>query len=392
LRRGFTLTEVIIVVSVIGTILAVMTPMFKTTHRAWEVNDRWTEVAQNARIALDKMVREIRQARRIIYVSQKTVALGDLRFDDKTGGAMEFRFNTNTNNLDYGSPSDLAANPNSEDYSLAGPIQSLKFTCYSADGVTETTTPAHIRAVDIEIIVLDEENRVSPLTLISRAYMRGSPFYWPAAFKYAVFTEDPQIYMGGGNPKEAIVNDGDIHSNSSITINTPQHELVEEDEGYVAETHPEYDAITFPDLDLDYYRTLAQSGGDNHYYDSAPKKVVLPESGGVTMIESTSGGAIKISDSTVGQGLLIVIGADIEVSGKTEFHGLIYGKKVNGIGGGFKISGTSDIYGAIYAQDTFFGAGSPRVWYDESVFEGLVTPEGTIGAPGVGGLGSWEEV
>ena len=276
-KKGFTLSEVIIVVSVIGIVLVVMTPLFKTTHRSWVVNDRWTEVVQNARVALDKMVREIRQARGIVYVTAKTNAQGIIRFTDKTSGSMEFRFNTNTSMLDYGSPGDLSSNPTSLNYSLAGPVQTLKFTCYQADAVTETTTPAQIRSVDIEIEILDSQSKVNPLTLKGRAYMRrGIPYYWPAAFEYAVFTDDPQIYMGGGNPKDAIVNDGDIHSNSSITINNPKHELVEEDEGYVAETNPEYDQITFPDLDLDYYRTLAQSGGDNHYYGSLPKKVILP--------------------------------------------------------------------------------------------------------------------
>ena len=121
---------------------------------------------QNARVGMDKMMRLLREARGFTSVTAATEANGSIVFLDKDGNPAEFKkYNQGINDM-------LGYVSEGRTYALAGPIESLKFTCYEQDGATITTSAADIQSVEIELVVLDSESEAGPETIICRAFSR----------------------------------------------------------------------------------------------------------------------------------------------------------------------------------------------------------------------------
>lgn len=192
-----------------------------------------------------------------------------------------------------------------------------------------------------------------------------------AAFDYGVFTDGIQEYTGGGS-SDAVVSNGNVHSNNATPhINNPSHLIV--GSGYAIESGPDYG---FPKLDITYYQTVAQSGGDNHYYTDGADlgNIVLPQSGGVTLVKLTGVDAGKdISILTSGNGLLIVIGGDVIMNGSGNLTGLLYvnDSKMDGTGLGGnirRIGGAYSIIGVVIGRTANTIHGTATVIYSPSAF------------------------
>ena len=156
--HGVSLIELLIVLSMVAMVILAIVPHLRGGHQVWEVvGDRHADVLQNSRIGMDKMARDLRQALSIIDAG------GDyIEFVDRDSN--NIRFQHNAQYLEYGPPGSPAI--------LAGPVNSLSFTYYEADGVTTTTSLGDIRSALIELTTFDSEGKVSPITLSSRVLMR----------------------------------------------------------------------------------------------------------------------------------------------------------------------------------------------------------------------------
>jgi len=169
MKKGVTLTELMIVVALIGILFVAVQPYFFTLRTTWHQADGRSDILQNGRIGLDKMVKELRQATGLTSVTVSTEAAGQIVFIDKDDNQVGFkRYNDGVNNM-LGFVQGEVTSP------LAGPIDSLKFTCYEVDGVTVTTDVADIRSMDIELVVADPRGEISSQTLSSRAFIRIIP-------------------------------------------------------------------------------------------------------------------------------------------------------------------------------------------------------------------------
>lgn len=167
IRKGVTLTELMIVVALIGILFVAVQPYFYTLRKTWHQADGRSDILQNARIGLDKMVRELRQATGFSSVTASTEAAGHIAFLDKDSNSVEFkRYNDGTSNM-------LGFVQGGVTSSLAGPVDSLKFTCYEDDAATVTTTAGAIKIVDIELVVADPRGEIDSQTLSSRALIRS---------------------------------------------------------------------------------------------------------------------------------------------------------------------------------------------------------------------------
>jgi hypothetical protein len=190
------------------------------------------------------------------------------------------------------------------------------------------------------------------------------------AFSYGVFTDGIQEYQGGGAGESIVVN-GDVHSNNATPhINNPSHLIVGSE--YSSEAGPDYG---FPTLDIEYYQTLAASGGDNHYYTDGDNlgSIVLPQDGGVTLVKLTGVDAGEdISINTSGEGLLIVIGGNVVMIGSTTFTGLLYVNDSNmdgtGLGGNVRIGGNYQVIGSVVSRTANTIHGTNTVTYSSSAF------------------------
>ena len=66
MKKGFTLTETTIVIAIFGLIIATVYLIFALNQRVYLAGEETAEITQNGRVILERMTREIRQAREIV--------------------------------------------------------------------------------------------------------------------------------------------------------------------------------------------------------------------------------------------------------------------------------------------------------------------------------------
>ncbi|MBM3469770.1 MAG: hypothetical protein FJX73_03145 [Armatimonadetes bacterium] len=101
-ERGATLTELLAVVAMLTLVIVALVPLLWTGQQTWNRVDRHTEVTQNARRALDKIVREVRAAGSFQVVGDSLIRL-TMASGDGTGATptVEYQLNAGTGNLEY---------------------------------------------------------------------------------------------------------------------------------------------------------------------------------------------------------------------------------------------------------------------------------------------------
>ncbi len=147
-QRGFTLTELLMVTTVLAVILGGIVLVQQQGQQAYLFGSHRVEVQQNGRAALELMSRELRSAKSVTAVAGTT----DLTFLDSGGATVRYRLTGGTLNRTIGG----ATSP------LVGGVQGLAMTCYSAwDGSTNTgtttTVPGAVKLVRLQIVTGTED-------------------------------------------------------------------------------------------------------------------------------------------------------------------------------------------------------------------------------------------
>jgi prepilin-type N-terminal cleavage/methylation domain-containing protein len=183
-KRGFTMVELLIVVSIMSLIVAAVVVPLRSNIGVWESGDRYAEVMQNALIGMDKMTRELKYATQIIAFGSWEILPstdpprfeGFVEFTDRLGTTQMFRYNATTlhdmassitdgdENLMYGSPDSLSI--------LTGPISSLKFSCFQSDGSVPTNAPEKIAVIQIDMTTDDSQGKVPNIPLTTKVRVR----------------------------------------------------------------------------------------------------------------------------------------------------------------------------------------------------------------------------
>ena len=147
-QRGFTLTELLVVATVLGMILAGVVLIQMQGQQAYLVGSHRVEVQQNNRAALELITRELRSAQAVTTVTSAT----DLTFVDLNGTTIRYQLSGATLNRITGG----TTTP------LIGGVQTLVLSYYSAwNGATNTgtttTTPASVRLVRLQLVTGTED-------------------------------------------------------------------------------------------------------------------------------------------------------------------------------------------------------------------------------------------
>ena len=143
-KGGFTLIELVIVITIVGIAASIIGAMLLGTINAWTFKVNRYDLLWDGRLALDRMTREIRAIKNTTSVT--------------TASSAQFRF-INTGNVDITyslSSTNLNRTENGSANLLAENVSSLAFTYYDANGntiATPTVSPSatNIRRVRINL-------------------------------------------------------------------------------------------------------------------------------------------------------------------------------------------------------------------------------------------------
>ena len=142
-RKGFTLIELVIVISVIGIIAVIVGSILLGVVDAWTFKFNRNDILQDGRMAIGRMTREMRTASGITIATA-----GQFRFIETENSGTEA---TISNDITYSlSGSNLNRTENGVANLLAENVSSLAFTYYDASE-TVTGVIANIRRVKINV-------------------------------------------------------------------------------------------------------------------------------------------------------------------------------------------------------------------------------------------------
>lgn len=82
--KGFTLTELLVTVAILVILIGAVYLSYNLSQKAYSESERAAEIIQNGRVVLERIVREIRQAKEIVteLSDEKTEAVNLIEFQD----------------------------------------------------------------------------------------------------------------------------------------------------------------------------------------------------------------------------------------------------------------------------------------------------------------------
>jgi prepilin-type N-terminal cleavage/methylation domain-containing protein len=159
-KGGFTLIEVILVIILMGIITGAFAAGLVPTMQAYLIVDTRKEALQNARLAMDRMVNEIRLIRSATATDIQTFTANNLKFNDAFNNSIEFNLSGG------GPPYNLLRNTDI----LSGNVQSLSFTY-----LDKNANPASVET-DIWRIQIDLQVKVGDETVQLRSEVNPGNF------------------------------------------------------------------------------------------------------------------------------------------------------------------------------------------------------------------------
>jgi prepilin-type N-terminal cleavage/methylation domain-containing protein len=157
-QRGFTLTELLVVATVLGMVLAAVVLVQQQGQQAYIFGSHRVEVQQNNRAALELMVRELRSATSITAVPSAT----NLTFLDENGNTIQYQISGAILNRTVTVAGTATTTP------LIGGVNSLAMTYCSAWDPSKTTaqnialpacatTPAQVKLIVLQLVTGTED-------------------------------------------------------------------------------------------------------------------------------------------------------------------------------------------------------------------------------------------
>ncbi|MBI3804800.1 MAG: prepilin-type N-terminal cleavage/methylation domain-containing protein [Nitrospirae bacterium] len=140
-QRGFTLIEFVLAITLIGIVGGMGSMFFSRGLNAFTAQGARADISNQGRLAVERMVREIRMARsRTVTDLPGCCSAATLSFVDVTGTTVTFAKSGNT----------ITRNGT---ILAAGDAIALSFSYYQTDGVTAATTAAAVWSMGISLTV-----------------------------------------------------------------------------------------------------------------------------------------------------------------------------------------------------------------------------------------------
>lgn len=165
-RSGLTLMEMVIALVIMTVVFAAVLPQFRLIHNSWDTRQASADTVQNGRVFVDYLNRNLAKAVTITSVSSSTDTDGFIEFTDIDGAAYR---------CDIGADGFVEFGETSNQSSLAGPVSSLVFYCYSLDDLENPTeTVEDIRLVKAVAVFSDSSDIGSDKTFSATAFLQAN--------------------------------------------------------------------------------------------------------------------------------------------------------------------------------------------------------------------------
>jgi prepilin-type N-terminal cleavage/methylation domain-containing protein len=164
-ERGFSLTELLIVIAILGFMMGGLFTLQRQGQLAYMVGAARVEVQQNGRIAIESMMTEIRSALAInAFPANCNTANGgtSITFNDQNGVAVTYSLA----GTDLMRTAGLGGTP------VIGGVQSLRIWCYNTSD-TLTANLADIRTIRVQVTTRTERGAVANSPGDQRAIAEG---------------------------------------------------------------------------------------------------------------------------------------------------------------------------------------------------------------------------
>ncbi|MGA2172516.1 MAG: hypothetical protein ABSG82_05820 [Sedimentisphaerales bacterium] len=186
LRRAVTIMELVIAVAMIAIIFAAILPQFAIIRDSWDVKQGSSEALQNGRVLMDHISRNLSKAKRITVVSDSSVTDGYIQFVDNNDVNNRYDIASADSYVEYGPIDNLS--------DLAGPVTSLKFTCYDACDLNTPLSPVTdvniIRVVKVDATITNSASMGQAKSFTTWVYLRTNSSSQTALTKGTAFEFD----------------------------------------------------------------------------------------------------------------------------------------------------------------------------------------------------------
>lgn len=144
-QMGVTLVELMIALSLTGLVAAGTGLFLQEGQDAYETGAGRSEVQQNGRVALDRMIRELRTGSSVLVANPSSIKF---QYVDEGSNTVTVQYSLNGMNLQRNQTIPAPAVPQPE--TVIGGVTSLTLTYYDVNDAV-TTNPANAFSVDIQL-------------------------------------------------------------------------------------------------------------------------------------------------------------------------------------------------------------------------------------------------
>ena len=231
--RAMTLLEMVLAMVMITIIFAAVLPQFAAIRNSWDSKQGSSEALQNGRVLMDHISRNLSKAKRITVVSASTVTNGYIQFVDNNDVNNRYDISSANSYVEYGPVGTLS--------DLAGPVSSLKFTCYDVCNLDAPLSPITdtniIRTVKVDATITNSASMGQAKTFTTWAYLRtnsvaGTDSSWQTTYDYATRTQGTNIFAYQGDSSGGTTPPSDASTPSDTSVfNSSEYDKIEVDDG-----------------------------------------------------------------------------------------------------------------------------------------------------------------
>jgi prepilin-type N-terminal cleavage/methylation domain-containing protein len=164
-RRGLSLLEMMVATAIMATLMASIVVVMRTGYSTWNAQEADIDALENGYGVLRHFVQQMRQATAVTVISAPSDTTGDLSFTTPNSVVRAWSHN--------GGPEEVYFNNGTSNQLLAKNIDTLTFTGFEADGVTQTTVVDDIQVVQCAVQITLPHGAGVSRTLSCRAWIRS---------------------------------------------------------------------------------------------------------------------------------------------------------------------------------------------------------------------------